>query len=131
MHRIGRTGRAGREGLAVSLVSNDERPLLKGIERLLGQRIPLGSTKASTATRFRARATRRPRYLATRDARTMSKTRAAAGLADGGASQDAAGIAAATARVSRDGMVAPVRVRRTVSREREHAHAPGADGRPQ
>ena len=36
VHRIGRTGRAGNEGLAVSLVAPDERPLLKSIERLLG-----------------------------------------------------------------------------------------------
>jgi ATP-dependent RNA helicase RhlE len=36
VHRIGRTGRAGNEGLAVSLVAADERPLLKAIERLLG-----------------------------------------------------------------------------------------------
>jgi ATP-dependent RNA helicase RhlE len=41
VHRIGRTGRAGNEGLAVSLVANDERPLLKQIERLLGSPIEI------------------------------------------------------------------------------------------
>jgi ATP-dependent RNA helicase RhlE len=37
VHRIGRTGRAGNEGRAVSLVSEDEYPFLKDIERLLNQ----------------------------------------------------------------------------------------------
>ena len=41
VHRIGRTGRAGMEGEAISLVSNDERPFLKGIEKLIGQKISL------------------------------------------------------------------------------------------
>ena len=36
LHRIGRTGRAGVEGDAISLVCVDERPLLREIERLLG-----------------------------------------------------------------------------------------------
>ncbi len=40
VHRIGRTGRAGASGEAVSLVSHDEVDLLRGIERLVGQRIP-------------------------------------------------------------------------------------------
>ncbi|MWJ26611.1 DEAD/DEAH box helicase [Halomonas sp. ZH2S] len=35
VHRIGRTGRAGSEGEAVSLVCIDEKDLLKGIERLI------------------------------------------------------------------------------------------------
>ncbi len=39
VHRIGRTGRAGRAGRAVSLVSGEERGLLRGIERLIGGRI--------------------------------------------------------------------------------------------
>ncbi len=41
VHRIGRTGRAGKEGVAVSLVCNDERPFFTGIEKLTGAKIPL------------------------------------------------------------------------------------------
>lgn len=40
LHRIGRTGRAGIEGDAISLVCIDEAPMLRQIERLLGQPIP-------------------------------------------------------------------------------------------
>lgn len=40
IHRIGRTGRAGNKGEAISLVSIDERNLLKNIERLLKHEIP-------------------------------------------------------------------------------------------
>jgi ATP-dependent RNA helicase RhlE len=40
VHRIGRTGRAGAEGEAISLVSADERPYLKDIQRLLKREIP-------------------------------------------------------------------------------------------
>lgn len=39
VHRIGRTGRAGQRGQAVSFCSEDERPLLRQIERLLSQRL--------------------------------------------------------------------------------------------
>jgi ATP-dependent RNA helicase RhlE len=40
VHRIGRTGRAGNEGEAVSLVCIDEHGLLKDIERLLKRSLP-------------------------------------------------------------------------------------------
>ena len=40
VHRIGRTGRAGNEGQAVSLVCVDERKLLGDIERLLKRDLP-------------------------------------------------------------------------------------------
>ena len=40
LHRIGRTGRAGIEGDAISLVCVDEAPMLRDIERLLGAPIP-------------------------------------------------------------------------------------------
>lgn len=41
VHRIGRTGRAGASGLAVSLVSADETVFLKDIEKLIGHKIPV------------------------------------------------------------------------------------------
>jgi ATP-dependent RNA helicase RhlE len=41
VHRIGRTARAGGTGSAVSLVSPDENPLLKDIERLLRRSVPV------------------------------------------------------------------------------------------
>ena len=39
VHRIGRTGRAGAEGEAVSLVSHEERPLMAAIERLMNRKV--------------------------------------------------------------------------------------------
>lgn len=40
VHRIGRTGRAGASGEALSLVSQDEMEYVRGIEKLLGQKLP-------------------------------------------------------------------------------------------
>ena len=40
VHRIGRTGRAGATGIAVSLVAPDEAGLLKDIEKVLRKPIP-------------------------------------------------------------------------------------------
>jgi ATP-dependent RNA helicase RhlE len=41
VHRIGRTGRAGMTGKAVSLCDHEERPRLQAIERLLRKSIPV------------------------------------------------------------------------------------------
>lgn len=40
VHRIGRTGRAGEDGVAISLVAPEEKPLLVAIEKLLTYTIP-------------------------------------------------------------------------------------------
>ena len=45
VHRIGRTGRAGNEGEAISLVCIDEKMLLRNIEKLIKKDIPKDPTR--------------------------------------------------------------------------------------
>ncbi|GAB1104971.1 MAG: hypothetical protein Sw2LagTSB_29500 [Shewanella algae] len=40
VHRIGRTGRAGMEGLAITLFSRDDERLLEELEAMLDRRLP-------------------------------------------------------------------------------------------
>jgi ATP-dependent RNA helicase DbpA len=56
VHRIGRTGRAGREGVALTLCTSRELPRLRAIEEALGLRIelkrpPLAALKANVGAR--------------------------------------------------------------------------------
>jgi len=48
VHRIGRTGRAGESGMAVSFVTTDEMPALQTIEKLLKRKIPVGKVEGYT-----------------------------------------------------------------------------------
>jgi ATP-dependent RNA helicase RhlE len=41
VHRIGRTARAGRDGVAISLCDGSERPFLRSIEKLIRIRVPV------------------------------------------------------------------------------------------
>src|SRR6185436_12678420 len=50
VHRIGRTGRAGASGIALSFCDHDERPVLKDIERLMGSRVPVAANDAQSQT---------------------------------------------------------------------------------
>lgn len=43
VHRIGRTGRAGADGIAITFCGSDDRPDLRVIEKFIGRKIPPGS----------------------------------------------------------------------------------------
>lgn len=51
VHRIGRTGRAGLQGHAYSLATNDDMPVIKEIEKLTGTTIPQEAYKTSREER--------------------------------------------------------------------------------
>jgi ATP-dependent RNA helicase DeaD len=53
VHRIGRVGRAGREGVAITLAEPREHRMLKNIERVTAQRIPVA--KVPTVADLRSR----------------------------------------------------------------------------
>jgi ATP-dependent RNA helicase RhlE len=59
VHRIGRTGRAGADGIALSLVAPEEQPMLTAIEQLLHTRIPVQRVPGFTL--FALRPTPRPK----------------------------------------------------------------------
>ena len=64
VHRIGRTGRAGASGEAISLVSHEDRPLLLAIEKLINRKIEQKSVEGfvpSNAPRATPDADERPR----------------------------------------------------------------------
>jgi ATP-dependent RNA helicase RhlE len=73
VHRIGRTGRAGEDGVAISLVSPEEKPLLVAIEKLVKYTIP-----KQTLAEFPHFASKRSmRVQALKLAEVQSKTRKA------------------------------------------------------
>jgi superfamily II DNA/RNA helicase len=48
VHRIGRTARAGADGIAISLCDGEEAPLLRDIEKLIRRPIPVSEHRASS-----------------------------------------------------------------------------------
>ena len=74
VHRIGRTGRAGEKGIAVSFCTAEERDELRAIEKLIGKRFSLeiaeGESLSSSSSRTRAKGTRKTLH----DAQSRSRT---------------------------------------------------------
>jgi superfamily II DNA/RNA helicase len=49
VHRIGRTGRAEAEGMAITFVNYRDRPKIYAIEKMMGREIPIANKGASSA----------------------------------------------------------------------------------
>jgi ATP-dependent RNA helicase RhlE len=61
VHRIGRTGRAGAVGRAVSFCDREERPLLRDIERFIRKSLPATGSDVETQSTPAAPSAERPR----------------------------------------------------------------------
>ena len=57
VHRIGRSGRAGAEGIAISFCDVDEKPFLKDIEKIIGKSVPLAEDNPFPMENFVAKET--------------------------------------------------------------------------
>jgi len=89
VHRIGRTGRAGATGQALSLVADDERDRLRDIERVLGRKIsvlPLDRTAIRAAAPAELGVQPRAHHGQTRPASHQAPQRRAYGNGSGGRS---------------------------------------------
>ncbi|NVK40846.1 MAG: DEAD/DEAH box helicase [Oceanospirillaceae bacterium] len=80
VHRIGRTGRAGGSGQAISLVAPDERRLLQAIEAALGRQLPLKPVpffgqEMGGDTAESPKSARKPRNRATRTAKPKAASK--------------------------------------------------------
>ena len=60
VHRIGRTARAGATGIAIAFCSDEERPLLRDIERLTRQKLNVEALPADFAEAVRATRSLKP-----------------------------------------------------------------------
>ena len=72
VHRIGRTGRAGAEGIAISFCTSAERSELRAIEKLIGQSIEAVGDDPRTQRRSRDGGDRPPRSGGSRPRRSNS-----------------------------------------------------------
>jgi superfamily II DNA/RNA helicase len=74
VHRIGRTGRAGKEGRAITLATSEDRKYLRAIEHVLGQPIPLMETVGQTSTTVVTPDTSNPKPPEATDGKTVEAT---------------------------------------------------------
>jgi len=73
VHRIGRTGRAGASGVAISLVAEDEEKYFEGIEKLIKKSIPREKAKTSNPRSRPAKANENSSARSTSNSHTRRK----------------------------------------------------------
>lgn len=74
VHRIGRTGRAGAEGVALSFCCSGERRELQAIEQLIGQKVPIaGGSPETSQQNSNASDSGRPHFDDRRSTRTPQR----------------------------------------------------------
>ncbi len=66
VHRIGRTARAGKDGMAISLCAGDERAFLRDIEKLIRAKVPVLTIPGLPAASSQSEAPREPNRHAQR-----------------------------------------------------------------
>ena len=124
IHRIGRTGRAGALGEAISLVAPEEERYLAEIERLLKKKIDVDVDVAGDVPRA-PRAEREERPSARRgDGRGERRTERGSARTDAGASSRAPAARPAARAKSTAEPVQAERSRREVEREEAYAKNP-------
>ncbi|NND82452.1 MAG: DEAD/DEAH box helicase [Gammaproteobacteria bacterium] len=133
VHRIGRTGRAGASGEAISLVSHDEFKLLTDIERLIKKQIPREELEGfepinnlpASQTEFKAQKPNKPKRNRNRNASGKPGSRPG-GKSEGRGSSDSAGRNESTQKPGR-------RSKKSTSRKRKpgggrNSSQPGSAG---
>jgi len=133
VHRIGRTGRAGREGFAISLVDGEETKLLTAIERLI--RRPIQRVEVAGFTGLEARPGDAELAYADRDDRPPLNPRGnprndgrgnPRSAPRGGSGRTSASRQPATAATSRPPQGQPARQPQAQPPRQPQAHAPRA-----
>jgi len=126
VHRIGRTARAGADGISISFVAPDEKPYLRDIERLTGIKLspmPLPEDFAKQAARLPA-PSRKPAEAA-QDARR--EERDARGRGGQGRSGPKRNNSVSRGGQSRDGLSRDANARQDARRERNPRERGGYD----
>ncbi|MFQ6939144.1 MAG: DEAD/DEAH box helicase [Alistipes finegoldii] len=91
VHRIGRTGRAGHDGTAIAFCSEDERPLLKDIQKLTGLVLDPDSGRLTPGMQTDTKSPRKQE--SSKQAAPKQAAQGAAGRTPAGQSGDAKGRA--------------------------------------